>query len=37
MIAILTNSDILKFILGYEAWENKIKEIILRLNNEQDA
>ena len=27
-------SDILKFILGCEAWGNKTKQIILRLNNE---
>ena len=27
------NSNILKFILGCEAWDNKTKEIIFRLNN----
>ena len=30
-----TNSDILKFRLGSEAWGNKTKEIILRLSNEK--
>ena len=29
-----TNSDILRFILGCEAWGNTTKEIILRLSNE---
>ena len=29
-----TKFDILKFILGCEAWGNKTKEMILRLSNE---
>ena len=29
----VTNFDMFKFLLGFEAWGNKTKEIILRLNN----
>ena len=32
-IDLLVNSDILKFILGCQAWGNKTKEIILRLSH----